>query len=67
MPGSTPQLSPEAQSVIDGMIGIDKIPSADRVRILQEIQTNGKQILSTKVINNAKKSVDLVNEILTSP
>lgn len=67
MPGATAPLSPEAQSVIDGMIAIDKIPSADRVRILQEIQTNWKQILSTKVVNNAKKSIDLVNEILNSP
>lgn len=66
MPWSTP-LSPEAQSVIDGMITIDKIPSDDRIRILQEIQTNGKQLLSTKVVNNAKKSIDLVAEILESP
>lgn len=67
MPGSSTPLSPEAQSVIDGAIGIDKIPSADRIRILQEIQTNGKQVLSTKVVWNAKKSIDLVEEILKSP
>lgn len=67
MPGLTPQISWEAQSVIDGMVAIKDLPSAERVRVLQEIQGAWKQILSTKLVTNAKKSIDLINEILVSP
>lgn len=60
-------LSPEAMAVVDGTAKIADIPSADRVRILREINTNGKQIIAQKTIQMADRSIKLIQEIKDSP
>lgn len=57
-------LSDLAQSVLKGIITIDKIPAAQRAWIAQELARAGTQTPRTKEI---QYNIDLVDELLNSP